>query len=115
MASNFLSDETYHLSKKGKLSSEKVVRISVWKAAGILLTAMLGSAGVSFWGGLNIAASIPGRVSALEKEVVAFEKTYMPLDLASEKWKNNDKEHESIEKKLDVIEGKIDTIRNLIK
>ena len=56
-------------------------------------------------------------IAPLEREVKAngiaiedFKKSYMPLDLSMEKWKNNDTMHIQIEKKLDMMDGKIDRL-----
>ena len=49
---------------------------------------------------------IAARVKALEE----LSNKFMPLDLATEKWRNNDLQHTIIEKKLDLIDTKIDII-----
>ena len=54
-------------------------------------------------------------ISPIEKRVVALENEqikFMPLDLSLEKWKNNEADHTSIEKKLDILDGKIDRLLN---
>ena len=54
-------------------------------------------------------------ISPIEKRVVALEKEqtkFMPLDLSLEKWNNNEADHTSIEKKLDILDGKIDRLLN---
>ncbi|MBU1110774.1 hypothetical protein KKB83_04100 [Patescibacteria group bacterium] len=88
-----------------------VIRIDLWKALAIIFTAVLGSAGTAIWGTLAIANTIPFRVDALEKQIeevkVVVESNndkFMPLDLSIEKWKNNDKQHDEIIRRLDVIQ-----------
>lgn len=56
-------------------------------------------------------------IAPLKREVVAngeqiedFKKTYMPLDLSQEKWKNNDRIQAEIKLKLDNMENKIDRL-----
>lgn len=115
---HYLSDEILHRNKEGALVSNKVVRISINKAIVIVATAILSSAGVSFWGGLRLANAIPFQIQAIEKEVdeiKADHTKFMPLDLSMEKWKTNEDNFKKVEKRLDSIESKIDTIRNLIK
>ena len=54
-------------------------------------------------------------ISPIEKRVVALENEqikFMPLDLSLEKWNNNEADHTSIEKKLDILDGKIDRLLN---
>ena len=53
---------------------------------------------------LTSISPIENRVKALEENNEKF----MPLDLSMEKWKNNDLQHTVIEKKLDLIDTKID-------
>ena len=60
---------------------------------------------VNFYILLNISP-IETRVKALEENNTKF----MPLDLSTEKWRNNDAQHISIEKKLDIIDTKIDRL-----
>ena len=55
---------------------------------------------------LTSIAPIEKRVEALEN----MDKEFMPLDLSTEKWKNNDKEHIEIMKKLDTMDVKLDII-----
>ena len=55
---------------------------------------------------LTSISPIENRVRALEELSIKF----MPLDLATEKWKNNDSQHISIEKKLDLIDTKVDLL-----
>lgn len=102
---------TYRESKNGDLKTEKVVRISLNKAIVIILTSVLSSAGVSFWGGLRTANAIPFQIQAIEKEVelIKSERSkLMPLDLSLEKWRQNDL-------RLDRIERKIDDIIKVVK
>lgn len=106
---------TYRESQDGHLKTEKVVRISLYKAIAIVITAILSSAGVSIWGTLRVANTIPFRVDAIEKVVDDLPTKYMPLDLSLEKWKNNDEYHKIVIQKLDSLDTKIDSIRNLIK
>ena len=58
---------------------------------------------------LTSVAPLEVRVKALEDNGQKF----MPLDLAIEKWKNNDLQHTAIDNKLNLIDTKID--RLLIK
>lgn len=114
----YLSNETYHQSKSGDLVSEKVVRIGLNKAILIFATAVLGSAGASFWGGLRLANAIPFQIQAIEKEVDAMKNDHaklMPLDLSLEKWKNQEKVNEQTLRKLDVLDQKVTDILKAIK
>jgi len=103
------------MSVKKEVISEKVIRIGFWKAIVVMVTAILGSAGASIWGTLAIANTIPFRVTAMEKQITEIQQNFMPSDLSLEKWKNNDAEHLVIIKKLDILEEKIDNIRDLLK
>ena len=52
-------------------------------------------------------------ISPIENRVTALEDSnnkFMPLDLSTEKWRNNDLQHAIIEKKLDLIDVKIDRL-----
>lgn len=55
---------------------------------------------------LTSVAPIEKRVEALEDIKLEF----MPLDLSTEKWKNNDKEHKDLSAKLDKIDVKLDRL-----
>lgn len=55
---------------------------------------------------LTSVAPIEKRVEALEDIKLEF----MPLDLSTEKWKNNDREHTTLMTKLDKIDVKIDRL-----
>ena len=103
------------MANSGNNIPRKIITISIWKAILVVVTAVLGSAGASIWGTLAVANTIPFRVSAIETEIIDIKKDFMPYTLSIEKWTTNEKEHVAIGKKLDVIEIKIDAIRNLIK
>lgn len=114
----YLSNETYHQSKSGDIVSEKVVRIDLNKAIIIFATAVLGSAGASFWGGLRLANAIPFQIQAIEREVDEmkdYQSKLMPLDLSLEKWKNQEKVNEQTLRKLDVLDQKVTDILKAIK
>ena len=105
-----------------EIGYERVITLSFQKAILILVTAILGSAGAAVWGTLVIANTIPFRVDALERDVISIKHTvednntkFMPLDLSTEKWKNNDAAHVQLEKQLDSIEAKVDEIRKAVK
>jgi len=52
-------------------------------------------------------------ITPIEKRVEALEtsiKGYMPLELSIEKWKNNDENHKTIEKKLDYLIMRVDQL-----
>lgn len=112
---DYMSEKVYHQTQDGTLKAEKVLRIGLYKAVGILATAVLGSAGVAVWGTITIANTIPFRVSAIEKDVMEIKEGYQTKEISNLKWATNDAAHIMLEKKLDVIEVKIDYIRNLIK
>ena len=85
------------ISKKFKDNLGVIIAISTILGMGISV--------VNFY----ILASISPlatRVEALEENNARF----MPLDLSMEKWKNNDLQHTVIEKKLDLIDTKIDLL-----
>lgn len=92
------------------LTKSKVIEISVFKATGIVATAILASAGASIWGTLSVANTVPFRVEAIENNISKIQQQidnetslYMPRELADEKWANNSKDHTAIDKKLDQI------------
>jgi hypothetical protein len=101
--------------KNKTIFTEKVFRVGFYKAIIIVFSAMLASAGAAAWGTLAVANTIPFRVTAMEKQITEIEQNFMPMDLSLEKWGNNDEEHTMIVNKLNIIEAKIDNIRNLIK
>ena len=89
----------------------KTITIDLWKAVVIVVTAMLASAGAGLWGAMvNISSdhyavvAITKDISEMKDDLVAIKISFMPLDLSSEKWKNNDKQHEEIIRRLDVIQ-----------
>lgn len=118
-----ISNETKEIKQASsfttKFVAERWVHIKAWQAlvwgfcivAGAFLAGFGGSLFVRF----NLSLSLPGRVDAIEKELTEVQTKFMPLDLSTEKWKTNESNHVTIEKKLDNIETKIDNIRNLIK
>ena len=114
-ASAFLSQKIFRQTQSDQLRSERVIRISVYKAISILVGAVLASAGASIWGTLRVANTIPFRVDALEKIVSQVPTKYESIELSDEKWKRNAADLARIEKKLDSIDEKLDNIRNLIK
>lgn len=88
----------------------KAIEVSVFKAATIVITAVLASAGASVWGTLSLVNSVPFRVEAIEIEIDKIQaqidgsaSIYMPRELSEEKWANSAKEHQAIDKKLDQI------------
>ena len=87
-----------------------VITITLNKAIIIVATSILVSAGGAIWGTLAIANTIPFRVNAMEQQIGEMRQNFMPLDLSTEKWKNNDIQHSSIERKLDAIESKVDKL-----
>lgn len=117
------SNETKEINEAGRFTTkfvaERWVHIRAWQAlswvfivcTGAFLAGMGGSTYIKF----NTALSLPGRVAAIEKELMTTQTKYMPLDLSLEKWKQNDDSHNSLIKKLDQIDAKMDSIRNLIK
>ena len=100
----YISNKSYQVGEDGIVKSSPVIRIDVWKAIVIVFTAMLASAGGGLWGALAIANTIPFRVDAMEKSIEEMKTNFMPIDLSTEKWKNNDKQHEEIIRRLDVIQ-----------
>ena len=50
------------------------------------------------------------RLDAVELAIENEKSIYMPLGISLEKWKNNDTMHIQIEKKLDIMDGKIDRL-----
>ena len=84
--------------------ASKTIRIDLWKAVGVLVTAMLVSAGGGLYGALAVANTIPYRVSAVEEKIDDMSVKFMPLDLSQEKWKNNDRQHEEIIRRLEIIQ-----------
>lgn len=120
---NNLSDETKGIKEASrfttKFTAERWVHISLGKAiawgAVVVAGAFLAGFGGSLFVRFNLSLSVPGRVDALEEQVNEIQTKFMPLDLSSEKWKQNEQNHIEVSKKLDQIENKIDNIRNLIR
>ena len=90
---------------------ERTITLDLWKAIAIMGTAMLGSAGAGLYGSLATINSdhftiraLDGEISNLKEQLNDVNLKFMPLDLASEKWKNNDKQHDEIIRRLDVIQ-----------
>lgn len=88
----------------------KAIEVSVLKAATIVITAVLASAGASVWGTLSLVNTVPFRVEAIEIEIDKIQaqidgsaSIYMPRELSEEKWSTNTKDHQIIDKKLDQI------------
>lgn len=86
--------------------------ITLKNAIPIIIGSMLVSAGAAIWGTLAVANTIPFRVDAMEQNIVDIKadiknqaELFMPLDLSTERWKNNDIQHENITKQLDRIEN----------
>jgi hypothetical protein len=104
MPKQYMSDEIYKEDKAGDFIPEKVIRIGFGKAITILVGAVLASAGSAVWATLAVANTIPLRVVALEAEVTKIESQFMPLQLSTEKWKNNDYQHAEIIRRLDAIQ-----------
>jgi hypothetical protein len=116
------SHETEEIQEGGrfttKFSADRVVRIGIWKAAGIVFTTFVAGFGGSLFVRFNTAISLPGRVDAIEEDVISIEQSikdlkgsFMPLDMSTEKWKNNDRTHEEILKRLDLIQGVLMTLK----
>ena len=89
----------------------KVLRIDLWKAIAIMGTAMLASAGAGLYGSLATINSdhftiraLDNEISELKEELNGVNIKFMPLDLSSEKWKNNDYQHDEIIRRLDIIQ-----------
>ena len=100
------------------IQEERVISIALWKAVAIVVSAMLGSAGVGLYGSLATINNDHFTVLAIDKEIASIKQdlveikvSFMPLDLATEKWKNNDKQHEEIIKKLDGIQLSINRLK----
>ena len=92
-----------------------VITITLNKAIIIVATSILVSAGGAIWATLAVANTIPFRVSAIERSLTDIkttianeDKLYMPLDLETEKWSNNEKTLDEINKKIDYIIVKLD-------
>jgi hypothetical protein len=96
-----LSNTTYTTDAP---TAEKVFRISLNKAIISVLGIIAISALGSVWATISLFNSVPFRVDAVENQIVEMRKSFMPLDLSMEKWKNNDKQHEEIIRRLDVIQ-----------
>lgn len=86
--------------------------ITLKNAIPIIIGSMLVSAGAAIWGTIAVANTIPFRVDAMEQNIVDIKadiknqaELFMPLDLSTERWKNNDIQHENITKQLDRIEN----------
>lgn len=93
------------------IKTEKTISLALWKAVGILLFAVIGSAGAGLWGAVVTLNSDHYTVMALAKDVESIEKNYMPLDLSQEKWKNNDYQHAEIIRRLDVIQTTLSRLK----
>lgn len=70
----------------------------------------VGALGLGAFGMLSFINTAPFRISAMEMEIKEIksdikeqQSLYMPLDLSTEKWKNNEAQHVEIVKKLDNI------------
>ena len=85
-------------------SEPKTITIDLWKAVIIVVTAMLGSAGAGLWGAMVNINSDHYAVVASIKDIAEMKVNFMPLDLSTEKWKNNDYQHSEIIRRLDVIQ-----------
>jgi hypothetical protein len=101
---DYVSDETYRVSKDNIVTSSPVIRIDLWKAVLIVVTAMLGSAGAGLYGAMATLNSDHFAVVALVEDVKGIKENYMPLNVSNEKWKNNDYQHGEIIRRLDVIQ-----------
>ena len=88
----------------------RIITLSLNKALLIFSSAIIASVGGSVWATISIFNTVPFRVSAIEQQITEMRQNFMPLDLATEKWKNNDVQHSQIEKKLDSIEAKVDKL-----
>lgn len=99
--------------------NQNIVTITLNKALLIVATAVLTSLGAGIWTAFNFVNSAPFRISAMEDKIEEIKivvddnnQKFMPLDLSTEKWKNNDKEHADMIKKLDAIDSKLDRLLN---
>ena len=90
--------------KNQNINEPKTITLSMWKAIIIVVTAMLASAGAGLWGAMVNISSDHYAVVAITKDIAEMKVSFMPLDLATEKWKNNDKQHDEIIRRLDVIQ-----------
>ena len=88
----------------------RIITLSLNKALLIFSSAIIASVGGSVWATISIFNTVPFRVSAMETQIAEMRQNFMPLDLSTEKWKNNDAQHLQIDKKLDSIETKIDRL-----
>ena len=96
------------------IKEERTISLALWKAVLIVVTAMLASAGAGLYGALGTINNDHYTVMAIDKEIASIKQdlvdikvSFMPLDLAAEKWKNNDAQHAEIIKKLDIIQSEI--------
>lgn len=112
MKRQFLSNETYRQSKSGDLIKEKVLRIGLWQAVGIITSTFLAGVGGSLFVRFNVALSLPGRVSAVEtttsssaKDIAWIKESYMTKELANERTQNVERQFKEILSRLDLIQG----------
>lgn len=117
-----ISNETKEIQEGGRFttqfSADRVVRIGIWKAGGIVFTTFVAGFAGSLFIRFNTAVSLPGRVDAIEENITSIQTSieklkgsFMPLDMSTEKWKNNDKQHDEILKRLDLIQGVLMTLK----
>ena len=100
------------------MNDQKIITIDLWKAVVIIFSAVLGSAGASIWGTLSFVNAAPFQIIAIEKDISGIKDArekqdtmFMPLDLSTERWKNNESQHADIMKKLDSIQLSIERIK----
>jgi hypothetical protein len=94
---------------------ERIISLALWKAVGIMVVAMLGSAGAGLWGAVATVNSDHYSVLAIQREISDLDSRYMPLNLSLEKWKNNDDKHNEIIKKLDSLTTAVNNLYQRIK
>lgn len=92
-------------------NTERVVRIALWKVVlsvlGIVAMSSLGTV----WATVSVYNTVPFRVTAAEQQILDMKKSFMPLDLATEKWKNNDTQHADIIRRLETMQVSIDKLK----
>lgn len=96
-------------------SEPKTITIDLWKAVVIVVTAMLASAGAGLYGAMANINSDHFAVVAITKDIAEIKTNFMPVDLSTEKWKNNDETHRQIMTKLDNLTVAVNGLYTRIK
>lgn len=94
-----------------KPREKDIITISIRKAISVMALAVFSSAGAGVWAGISTVNSDHFKIMAIEATVKEMKKDYMPLDLSTEKWKNNDTQHTEIMTKLDDILDELKTLK----